>query len=178
MPPNWIPIAKPGPTVTESDVLRFEIGIVSCRLPDDYRRFLLEVNGGRAPSSHRVFTIRRGEVKNETVLHSLYSLNAPDDRDDLATAQVHHDPLMKPPKGFMWIGYDDFGSPLIMPLVSEHRGEIWYFDIEDGLEDRTWIGWFERRDVWHVANSFAEFMAGLRSDDSAAACADDTREEP
>lgn len=69
-------------------------------------------------------------------------------------------------------GSYDPGSPLIMPLVSEHRGEIWCFDIEDGLEDRTWIGWFERRDVWHVANSFAEFMAGLRPDDSAAAYAD------
>jgi hypothetical protein len=44
--------------VTEDDVRRFEREF-GYELPADYRAFLLEVNGGYAPSSHCVFTLRR-----------------------------------------------------------------------------------------------------------------------
>ena len=47
--------------------------------------------------------------QNESILSSLFSLNAPDDQDDLATAQLYRDP--KPLEGFLEIGDDGFGVP-------------------------------------------------------------------
>ncbi|HEX3481945.1 MAG TPA: hypothetical protein VHT91_43325 [Kofleriaceae bacterium] len=118
--------------------------------------------------------MRRRAHQDESVLRGLFSLNTPDDQDDLATAQKHYNPDVKLPDGFLEIGYDGFGCPVVVPLVGQHRGEVWYFDIEDDSED--WpsdrVEWFDRRDVWKLADSFAEFMAGLRSlEDDASASA-------
>ena len=167
MATNWSPFLEPGPRVTEDDVRRFEREF-GLELPADYRAFLLEVNGGHAPRSHCVFTLRRGSRQDEGILNSLFSLNAADDQGDLATAQKHYSPDVKLPEGFLEIGYDGFGCPVVLPLVGQHRGEIWYFDIEDlrptGSNPR--VEWFDRRDVWKLADSFAAFMAGLRPLDS------------
>jgi SMI1/KNR4 family protein SUKH-1 len=167
---SWAPFSELGPRVTEDDVLRFEREF-GYELPTDYRAFLLEVNGGHAPRSHCVFTLRRGARQDESILRGLFSLNARDDQNDLATAQLYRDP--KPPEGFLEIGYDGFGCPVVLPLVGQHRGEVWYFDIEDASEEDRPIDrdeWFDRRDVWKIADSFAEFMAGLRplEDDASA----------
>jgi cell wall assembly regulator SMI1 len=168
---SWAPFYEPGPRVTEDDVRRFEREF-GHELPADYRAFLLEVNGGHAPRSHCVFTLRRRARQDESILRGLFSLNAPDDQDDLATAQKHYNPDVKLPEGFLEIGYDGSGCPVVLPLVGQHRGEVWYFDIEDDSEDRPAdrVEWFDRRDVWKLADSFAEFMAGLRplEDDASA----------
>jgi cell wall assembly regulator SMI1 len=168
MATSWPPLTSAGPRVTEDDVNRIEqeLGHV---LPADYRRFVLEVNGGHAAVSHCVFTLRRGAHQDESTLRGLFSLNALDDQDDLVTAQLYRDP--KPPEGFLEIGYDGFGCPVVLPLVGQHRGEVWYFDIEDGLEDQATdpLAWFDRRDVWRIAGSFSEFMDSLGPLDDAGA---------
>jgi hypothetical protein len=109
-----------------------------------------------------VFALRRRARQDKSVLNSLFSLNAPD--DDLATAQKHYSRDARLPDGFLEIGYDGMGGRIILPLVGQHRGEVWYLDTEDprptGSNPR--VEWFDRRDVWKLADSFAEFMAGLR----------------
>ena len=166
MATSWIPIAEPGPRVNEDDVRRFEREL-GYDLPTDYRAFLLEVNGGYAPSSHCVFRLQR----DETILNSLFSLNAADDRDDLATAQKHYSPDAMLPQGVLEIGYDDGGGRIVLPLSGPHRGEVWYVDIGNprptGSNPR--VEWFDRRDVWKLAGSFAEFMSSLRPLDDAGA---------
>src|SRR5579872_7505199 len=128
MATSWAPFAEPGPRVTEGEVRRFEREL-NQDLPADYRAFLLEVNGGYASSSHCVFTLRRRGRQDESVLNSLYSLNATD--DDLATAQKHDNPDAALPDGLLQIGYDGMGGRIILPLVDPHRGEVWYLDTED-----------------------------------------------
>jgi hypothetical protein len=168
MATSWAPFAEPGPRVTEDDVRRFEREF-GHELPDDYRAFLLEVNGGYASSSHCVFTLRRRARQDESVLNSLFSLNAPDDQADLATAQIAYSPDSRLPAGFLAIGYDGMGGRIIMPLVGLHRGEVWYLDTEDDSEDwpSTRVDWFDRRDVWKLAQGFAEFMSSLKPLDAA-----------
>jgi hypothetical protein len=118
-----------------------------------------------------VFTLRRRARQDESMLNNLFSLNAPDEQGDLATAQNHYSPDAKLPDGFLEVGYDGFGCPVVLPLVGEHRGEVWYFDIEDVSEDGARGKLFDRRDVWKLSDSFAEFMAGLRPLDDAGASA-------
>jgi hypothetical protein len=168
MATNWPPFAEPGPRVTEDDIRRFE-QTFGYELAADYRAFLLDVNGGYASTSHCVFVLRRRGREDESVLNTLFSLNAVD--DDLAKAQKHYNPDAKLPMGLLEIGYDGMGGRIVLSLIGPHRGEVWYLDTEDprptGSNPR--VEWFERRDVWKLADSFAEFMANLRPLDDAGA---------
>jgi SMI1 / KNR4 family (SUKH-1) len=162
---RWIPTTETGPHVTEDDIRKFEREL-GHELPLDYRLFLLEVNGGYAPSSNCVFRVRR----DETVLNSLYSLNAADESDDLATRQFYPKyPNNSLPKDALAIGYDEGGGRIVLPLAGPHRGEIWYLETEDpptGSNPR--VEWFDRRNVSKLADSFAEFMDSLGALDAAA----------
>jgi hypothetical protein len=159
-------MSETGPRVGDADVRRFEEQL-GHELPEDYRAFLLEINGGSTSSSHCVFRLRH----DETVLNSLYSLNAADERDDLTTRQLYpRYPSNNLPKEALAIGYDDGGGRIVLPLAGPHRGEIWYLDTADMLDDENpRIDWFERRDVWKLADRFAEFLSGLRPLDDAVA---------
>ena len=154
-----------GPTVTDADVRRFEQRI-GAELPADYRRFLLDVNGGRTAATHCRFTMRRGARQVETSLNTLFSLDDPDESRDLATWQLYGEDRL--PEG-LEIGADDGGSPVVLVLSGPHRGELWMLDQVDsqptGSNPR--VDWFDRRDMWKLADSFAEFMASLKPLDAA-----------
>jgi hypothetical protein len=165
-------MARRGHEVAVGAVQRFEHQL-GHELPEDYRRFLLEVNGGRTARSHRVFVMQRraGRQRDEAVLNSLFSLDDPDDSRDLATAQKHYNPDAKLRDGLLEIGYDGMGGRIVLSLLASHRGELWYLDTEDarppGSNPR--VEWFDRQDVWKLADSFTEFMANLRPLDDASA---------
>src|SRR4051812_36868739 len=84
MPNQGTSMVRRGPQVTDAAIRRFEQGI-GATLPDDYRTFLLEINGGRTARSHRRFRLR----KHDSVLNSLHSLDDPNERHDLATRQQY-----------------------------------------------------------------------------------------
>jgi hypothetical protein len=115
--------------------------------------------------------MRRGERQTESTLNTLFSLDDPDESRDLATWQRYGEDRLS---GGLEIGADDGGSPIVLVLAGPHRSEVWVLDRVDsrptGSNPR--IDWFDRRDVWKLANSFAEFMAQLRPlDDNAGASA-------
>ena len=156
-----------GPMVTDADVRRFEQRI-GTELPADYRTFLLEVNGGRTAATHRTFVMQRaGKHRDETTLDTLHSLNDPDEDRDLAAHQLFR--REDYPENGLRIGYDAFGSALVLILAGPHRGELWMLDQVDsrptGSNPR--VEWFDRRDVWKLADSFAEFLASLKPLDAA-----------
>ncbi len=155
---SWIPLTETGPRVTDEDVRHFE-RTIDHELPPDYRAFLLEVNGGYAPSSRCVFRLR----KDTTVLNSFYSLNTPDDPGDLASAQLYPPyPLNDLPKDGIAIGYDGTGSRIVLILAGPHRGEVWFLDRLNPDDDADVRGdWFRRSDVLRIAGSFREFVDSL-----------------
>ena len=60
------------------------------------------------------------------------------------------------------IGYDDFGEMVGLVIAGPRRGQIWLLD---GVSDRPEgsnprVEWFDRREVFKLANSFREFMTG------------------
>jgi hypothetical protein len=158
-----------GPTVTDADVRRIEQH-VGAELPGDYRRFLLEVNGGRTAETHCTFTMRRGAQHTGTVLNTFFSLDDPDESRDLATWQRYGEDRLP---GGLEIGADDGGSPIVLVLAGRHRGEVWMLDrVDPRPTDSNPRGeWFDRRDVWKLADNFTEFIAGLRPLDDASASA-------
>jgi cell wall assembly regulator SMI1 len=151
-------MVRRGPEVADADIRRFEREL-GHELPADYRAFLLDVNGGRPDRAHRRFPLRKGR----TILNSLFSLNDPDDSRNLAAAQRYRKPEDGLPREALEIGYDDVGARILLILAGSHRGEVWYLDLADprptGSNPR--VDWFDRRDAWKLADSFAQFMASL-----------------
>jgi len=157
---SWPPMERRGPTATDADVRRFEQRLGS-ELPGDYRQFLLDINGGRTAETHCTFTMQRGTRRTEGSLNTLHSLGEPDSPRDL---EAHQFPRREDyPENALRIGYDDGGSAIVLILSGPHRSELWLLDQSDprshGSNPR--VEWFDRRDVWKLADSFAEFMRGL-----------------
>jgi cell wall assembly regulator SMI1 len=162
MATSWPAMSERGPQLTEAAITKFEARL-GALLPDDYREFLLEVNGGRTARSRRVFTIRTGKARtDETVLNSLNSLDDTDDRSDLATRWKRACAWL--PREVIPVGYDGFGGTVVVVIAGPRRGQVWFLDGYDpdpeGANPR--VAWFDRRDVSKVADSFREFMVSLR----------------
>jgi SMI1 / KNR4 family (SUKH-1) len=159
---DWPPMNERGPQVTEPEIAAFETEL-GAPLPEDYRAFLLDVNGGRTARSHRVFTMRMRKVReDETVLNSLNSLNDSEAQFDLAT-RWRWERQWLPPE-VVPVGYDDFGGTVVVVISGPRRGQIWFLDGVDprpeGANPR--VEWFDQRDVSKISDSFREFMVGLR----------------
>src|SRR4051812_46844990 len=102
---DWPAMAERGPQVTEAAVTKFEAQL-GATLPEDYRAFLLDVNGGQTARNHSVFMIRMHKVReDETVLNSLNSLDDPDDQFNIAIRWERARKWL--PREVIPVGYDD-----------------------------------------------------------------------
>jgi hypothetical protein len=153
---SWPPMVRRGPQVTDAQIRAFEQAF-GYPLPDDYRQFLLDVNGGRTDRANREFAYG--------VVNRLFSLDdIDDDERDLAT-RANEERASLPSRDLLFIGHDDGGNSLLLALAGEHRGEVWYMLTDDdarpdGANPR--VLWHDRRDMRKVADSFEQFMRALR----------------
>lgn len=142
-----------GPSIRESDLRRFEEQLGE-RLPDAYRAFLLEVNGGRLGEENCQFL-------DKFVVNTMYSLNDPDDAHRLEVVRPYSPDHPSP--DLLYIAYDDGGSRILLGISGEHRGEVWIQDLADprpeGSNPR--VLWHDRRDMEKIADTFDEFLKGL-----------------
>jgi hypothetical protein len=153
MATEWPPMASRGPVVDESTVMAFEQRL-GHRLPDDYRRFLLELNGGRPHDSTRKASFG--------VINWFFCLGDPNEDRDLESANSGIPEL--PSRDLLYVGYDGSGTDIYIVLAGELRGQVWIQDTEDprpeGSNPR--VLWHDRRDMRKVADSFAELMCSLK----------------
>ncbi len=150
---TWPSMERRGPEVTVADVAAFEKRI-GHELPEDYRAFLLEVNGGQTADTHADFA--------KGVVNQRFSLNESADESDLLTS---FDDLQKdlPSLPRLYIGHDDGGARLLLALDGDHRGEVWLQVIEARRHDANpRVLWHDRRDFTKIADSFTAFMASLK----------------
>jgi SMI1 / KNR4 family (SUKH-1) len=149
---DWPPMEFRGPEVTEADIAAFEHWL-GRTLPDDYRRFLIEVNGGRTDRQHCDFKLG--------VLNGLHSLCDPDDDSDLKEA--NHWIADLPSRDLLYVGYDGIGGRILIAIAGSHAGEVWLQDTEDprpeGSNPR--VLWHDRRDMQKLADSFEAFLRTL-----------------
>lgn len=154
---NWPPMERMGPPVTGNAVASFEADI-GAQLPDDYRDFLLTVNGGRTAAMAVTFKVR----KDESTLNTLLSLNDADKSHDLATNYERFKKREKLPN-LLPIGADDGGSTLFIPLEGQHRAQVWMLDVLNQRSDESnpRVLWHDRRDMIRIADNFRAFMSSL-----------------
>jgi hypothetical protein len=145
-----------GPQVTDAQIQVFERSF-GHPLPDSYRQFLLDVNGGRPANANCEFDLG--------VVNRLFSLDDTDEESrDLAT-RANRERASLPSLDLLFIGHDGFSNGILLALAGEHRGEVWFMVTGDDArpaDANPRVAWHDRRDMRKLADTFEQFMRSLR----------------
>lgn len=155
MPTSWLIMERRGPQIGAAEIETLEQRF-GHSLPDDYRRFLLEVNGGRPASENANHP--------HAIVNTLFSLadKEHESRDLETCATWARDHKLIPHPDLLFIGSFD-GARILIPLSGPHRGEVWSQDTVDPRPDdaNPRVLWHDRRDMTKVADSFEAFVRML-----------------
>jgi len=125
------------------------------KLPDDYRSFLLEFNGGY-PIPEIIDFIQYGKSQSDIVNYLCGIHNG----EYWASLEWHINILKnRVPSGFIPIGDDPGGNAYLLGVVDEHFGKVYFWDHENEAEI------FDKepdfKNMSFIANSFTEFINKL-----------------
>jgi hypothetical protein len=143
-------------------VERFE-ATIGQRLPDDYREFLLRCNGGYGCGYVQFGgPTPEGRAADACVNHvggfreeSYFSL--------VSAYEIYQKYEVRIPKALIWIADDPFGNAICLGVSGPHRGRVFFWDHENEPDPDKWDGRVETAgNIDLLANSFAEFQAGLK----------------
>lgn len=143
------PIAPP---ITEVDLAALEARI-GVRLPDDYRRFLLEHNGGEPTPRCFRFADRTGPHTDGAV-RAFAGIGSGDSYDWDRLYRTFAAAGRVPPD-VVPIAKDSFGNLVCIVVRGAHRGTVYFWDHELETDPAS----YENMD--RVADSFTAFLACL-----------------
>ena len=149
---------------TEAALAAFESSI-GCRLPDDYRRFLLTCAGGYHQGSAE-FNWPQGHWAG--AVQEVLGLR----RDECSLVQTRRTPQWPTVDELLWIMSDHGGNPICMTIDEAHFGRIWFMDHEVAEYEKPWTLAQAMSDKWGyvlpLAPTFSDFIAGLYEQAAAA----------
>lgn len=150
---DWPKMERRGESVSAADVSAFEKRLGHA-LPQEYRQFLLDVNGGRPDRDNAQF--------EGGVINRLFSLDDSDESRNLEIrARRQLDQL--PTKDLLFVGHDWTGGALLLSLAGAHRGEVWlHVSDERPAGSNPRVEWHDRRDMKKLADNFEAFMRSLK----------------
>jgi hypothetical protein len=124
-------------------------------LPDDYKSFLKNENGGRPKPKGFSYSTLDGRVEDGAV-HYFFALY----RERVGSLQKSFARFKKRmPAGYLPIGIDAFGNLIVLKTVPAEPGKIYFWDHE--MEDDEKPPTLEN--MFLIANSFSEFVENLTS---------------
>ncbi len=134
----------------ELRLLNFEKRM-GARLPNDYRNFLIEHNGGKPVPSDFSVTTEQGSG-----LHHVLGLH---DGPSYLSLEEHYEVLLdRMPASIIPIADDSFGNAICIGIFRYEAGKIYFWDHElEGTEDeQPYFG-----NITLIADSFTQFLDNL-----------------
>jgi cell wall assembly regulator SMI1 len=132
--------------LTEGDLESFEKKL-GCRLPTEYRDFLLVHNGGKPDPSDFQLGIEEADS-----LHHVYGLNTKNHSDIKNSFNCFKGRI---PRQLLPIADDPFGNQICIGISGKHRGRVYFWD----HEKETVLRKFKATTI--LAASFGEFLNSL-----------------
>ncbi len=156
-------VEKKSPPAPPDKLERFE-GLIGHRLPDDYRYFLINCNGGYVGGR---YWFRGKNPEGREVEAGVHHIGGFRDESHFSLLWTWDCYDGRIPDALIWINDDPFGNAICLGVAGEQRGKV-YFWAHENEPDEDWDGSVESADnVTLIANSFTEYVAGLRELDDA-----------
>ncbi len=134
------------PPAPASELAAFEASI-GARLPDDYRTFLINCNGGYVGGRYWFEGPTRDGRSGGPGVHHVGGLRADENFSLVWALDCYRGRI---PASFIPIIDDPFGNEICLGIAGAHRGRVYFWDHETaGSPDL-------------LADSFTAFVAGLR----------------
>jgi hypothetical protein len=154
-----IDLKLPPASQDQLEAFETEIGI---RLPEDYRQFLVNTNGGYVPGwCEFEGATHKGESWSAVVHHVggfreelHFSLRFA--RSCCLSSESQF------PRALLWIMDDPGGNGICIGLTGKYRGRVYLWIHDEQPDPEEWDGEVETaRNVIPLANSFTDFVAGI-----------------
>jgi hypothetical protein len=134
--------------------------LIGHTLPDDYRYFLINCNGGYIGGRYWYRGTSPEGREIEAGVHHIGGFRKESYFSLLWTWDCYEGRI---PDALIWIHDDPFGNAICLGVAGEHRGRVYFWDHENEPSPDEWDGAVETAgNVTLIANSFAEYVAGLR----------------
>lgn len=145
------------PPAPADKLARFEADIGHA-LPEDYRYFLANCDGGYAASGLWYRGRNPEGLEVDAGVHCIGGLRSESGFSLPDMRRVYSERI---PDALIWIHDDPFGNAICLGVVGEHCGRVYFWDHE--LEPgEDWDGSVESAgNLTLLANSFTEYVAGL-----------------
>ena len=139
---------KPYGKAADAEIEAFE-NQVKFTLPQDYKQFLMEYNGGSVLGIFHVNTL------NEDIsLHVLFGLGIDEELDLRSWFSEYKDDMLP----YTVIIGGDMGAGLIVLLNSPKKQGVYYWDHSYYFKESS-----DERNIYKIANSFQEFVDNLKT---------------
>lgn len=151
---------RPAEALELSVVEEFE-RLIGAALPEEYRRFLLETNGGPPSSKNKRFLIKSNpefiEGFNEVHVDRFYQLRGMT-RPALSLREVFEMTLGRIPSGTIPIATDPMGNLFLLGIAGPLRDAVFFWDHEaEGFEEAG----DKLQNIGQLSNSFESFVDAL-----------------
>lgn len=132
---------------------------ISQTLPNDYRDFLINCNGGYVGGRYWFHGKSSEEQDFEVGVDHIGGFRAEPHFSLLWNWDCYRGRI---PNTLVWINDDPFGNAICLGIAGEHRGKVYFWDHENEPGD-DWDGLVESAgNVTLIASSFTAYVAGLR----------------
>jgi len=154
------------PPAPESELSSFESSI-GCRLPEDYRQFLVASNGGYVGGSLWFLGPWLTDQTVEAGVHHVGGFRQESYFSLLWARNCYQERELRIPRELLWVMDDPFGNAICIGLTGEHRGRMYFWDHECETDSDEWDGSADTAEnVTLLTKSFTEFVSGLKPSDA------------
>jgi hypothetical protein len=157
---NDMKIIKKNELINESDIQEFE-KTIKATLPLEYRKFLLEFNGGQP----ELYIFPENKELYAMAVNTLYGLKATKSYDDLEKIYEIFDGRIM--NSFIAIGDEPGGDQFCLGIAGVFRDKIYFWDHNREIDEWEFVENKLPENMYFLADSFDTFINQLEEDDEA-----------